>query len=159
MIKLKLNDDIVSTQDFQEVIEELRQYLKWYNHNMVKIKVAKKKDPNEPELSPGSTDLLKQYFSSQPLSSSGLDKLIVSLVEYLDQADKVRITLADMPTVNLKKQLVNWCRQSLSETVLVDFGYNRTLLGGMVIKCGSHIYDWSYRHQILENQDKLVKVF
>jgi len=159
MINLKLSDEIVSIEDFRDTIEEIQGYAKWFNHNQIKLKVANKKDLNEPELSRQTQDILGQFFNSKSISSSGLDNLIASLEDYLKEAVKIKITLAGIPSNKLKKQLINWCRTSLTQAILVDFSYNRTLLGGMVVIFGSHIYDWSLRRQILDSKDKLIEVF
>lgn len=159
MINLKLSDEIVSGADLRDIIEEIKGYAQWFNHNQIKLKVANKKDLNEPELSHQAEDILGQFFNSKSISSSGLDSLIISLEKYLKEAVKIKITLAGIPPNKLKKQLINWFRVSLTETILVDFSYNRTLLGGMVVIFGSHIYDWSLRRQILDSKDKLIEVF
>ena len=159
MINLKLSDEIVSGADLRDIIEEIKGYAQWFNHNQIKLKVANKKDFNEPELSHQAKDILGQFFNSKSISPSGLDSLIISLEKYLKEAVKIKITLAGIPPNKLKKQLINWFRVSLTETILVDFSYNRTLLGGMVVIFGSHIYDWSLRRQILDSKDKLIEVF
>lgn len=157
-MKLKISEDIISPQDLQAVITELKQYSKWLIHNEVKLRVINKKDPNEPLLSIEASDLLNQWFNNQQLSATSLSKLVVSLDEYLVNANTIRITLAGMPSSGLKKRLTKWCRQSLSPSVLIDFRYNRSLLGGMVVNCGSHIYDWSFRRKILNSKDNLEEV-
>jgi F0F1-type ATP synthase delta subunit len=68
------------------------------------------------------------------------------------------ITLAAPATTGIKKQLTAWCRDNVAPDVLVRFEFNQTLLGGMVVRFGSHIYDWSLRRQILDGRTKFPEV-
>jgi F0F1-type ATP synthase delta subunit len=46
----------------------------------------------------------------------------------------------------------------VAPNMLVDFKFNSTMLGGMVVQYGSHIYDWSFRQRILDARDKFPEV-
>jgi F0F1-type ATP synthase delta subunit len=41
----------------------------------------------------------------------------------------------------------------------VNFNYNRSLLGGMVVRAGSRVFDWSFRRQIIGAEEKFTEVF
>ena len=49
------------------------------------------------------------------------------------------------------------CRP-VAPDVLVNFQFNATILGGMVVRYGSHVYDWSFRRQILAKRDTFPEV-
>jgi len=58
----------------------------------------------------------------------------------------------------IQKNLVNWCRENIAPNILITFQFNATLLGGMVIRHGSNIFDWSFRRQILAARNNFPEV-
>lgn len=157
-MKLKLNEEIISPEDLKQVIAEIRDYSRWLTKNSIKLRVIKKKASDEPELSDAAADLIKQWKEGKELNPKMLDKLIEELQGYLAKMKTIRVTFAALPTNKTKQQFTKWFRDNLSNEVLIDFRFNSTLLGGMVVNCGSHIYDWSFRRQLLENKDKFSEV-
>lgn len=157
-MKFKLSEQIITPDDFLSVINELRNYAKWYDHNSVKLKVLKTKDTDTVELSSAANDLLGQWLGSKPIDSKALHSLINELEVQLTKMPKIRIVLPAVPSKGVKLSLSKWCRTNLSPEAIVDFKYNSLLLGGMVVYSGSRIFDWSFRRQILSNKDKLKEV-
>ena len=158
----KLNDNIISSEDLKDIIEELKIFLTNYRHQKVKNKILKKsldtKVPDFNNLTVESIRIIRTFLNQKDMSESNIDQLIHQLEKYLDQCLKIRITLADIPTLSVKKSLVSWCRENVSENILIDFRFNRYILGGMVVSFKSHTYDWSFRQKIIANQDKLYEV-
>lgn len=158
-MKLPLPDTVSSEQDLKSLILEIRDYARWAGQAAVKKKLHSKHAPPEaPELSAGAKQLVKEWTAKEPLSRESMDKLITALEEAGSKAPTVTITLAAPPTSGLKKTLVAWCRENVSPNVLVAFDFNSTLLGGMVVRHGSHIFDWSFRKQILTSKSKFPEV-
>jgi hypothetical protein len=159
-MKLRLDDSVASPQDLQAMILEIRGYARWFSHNAVKKRVGAKHGAHAeaPELSVAAAALVKALGARQPLSTERLDGLIAGLEDYAADAPVMSITLAAPPTGGLKKQLVAWCRENVAPDTLVNFQFNSTLLGGMVVRIGSRIFDWSFRRQILENRQKFPEM-
>jgi hypothetical protein len=157
-MKLKLDDSVSSPQDLQALIGEVREYARWFSHNAVKRQLHAKSTTEQPELSPGAEALLRSWGAGTPLSQKSLDTLIAALVDFAASAPVVTITLAAPVSGSLKKSLVAWCRQNIAPVVLVNFQFNATLLGGMVVRYASHIFDWSFRRQILDNRAAFPEV-
>ena len=111
-----------------------------------------------PTLSPSALELVRGATGGKLLSQSTLDELIEKLDKYKVNTPTITITLAAPPTADIKADLVAWCRKNLAPDMLVNFKFNGLLLGGMVIRYGSHIFDWSFRRQILENRHKFPEV-
>ncbi len=155
-MKVKLNDQIISSDDLRQLIEELKNYIKWFNHEAIRKRVSKTSNITKPEFSDQLNDLLSSWHDKKEISSSTLDELIDELSNYLEKAPKMSITLAALPTTKIKIDLTQWCRKTLSPEMLIDFKYNRTILGGMVINYKSHIYDLSYRRKLLASRDKVI---
>lgn len=156
--KLTLDESVSSPQDLKALTLEIHDYARWFSHNAIKrrLHARNKHRTAEPALSPAATAMLREWteLTKQSLTAKNLDQLIATLEDYADIAPQLTITLAAPPTNGIKKTLVAWCRQNISPAVLVNFQFNSVLLGGMVVRYGSRVFDWSFRRQILDNLDK-----
>jgi len=159
MKTIQLPNSVASPQDLASLLTEVRECAKWYAHETVKKKVSTKATRSaSPALSPAATELLKQWGKKEPLNQKSLDALIELLEKYQDDAPLITITLAAPAGGGTKKTLVSWCRENIADNVLVTFQFNSTLLGGMVVRSGSHVFDWSFRRQVLAKRDTFPEV-
>jgi hypothetical protein len=156
-MKLQLPDDIISPQDLKSLTLEIRQYAGWYSQYSVKSRVTNAKPSPPPSASVVATSLIKNWANNQP-SQKGLDDLISSLEALEADSPRVTITLAAAAPGSLKKTLVEWCRANVGDSILVTFKFNSTILGGLVVQHGSHVYDWSFRRQILAASQNFPEV-
>ena len=155
-MKLNLDGSVASPQDLETVILEIKGYARWFQHTAVKRQAqAGKSTDQPPALSRTAAGLIKDWCGAKPLDLASLDELIASLGNYASTAPRMTITLAAPAAGSLKTALVDWCRQNVSPSILVNFEFNSALLGGLVVRCGSHVYDWSFRRQILANLNKI----
>lgn len=157
-MKIKLDEEISSVHDLQAVINELKDYGKWQSHNSMRKLLKSRHETETPTLSEAAKNMLHQYGDKELLNRSSSDQLISTLEHFAKRAPTITITLAAPPTRPIKKQLVGWCRDNLSHNILVNFEFRSSLLGGMVVRNGSHIYDWSFRRQILEAGPRFPEV-
>lgn len=157
-MKLILPDSISSPQDIAELIMELHEYSRWVGQEAILDRTHAKHSVEAPTLSAACKGLISAFSDKNSLNQADLDELITSLEGLKNSLPVINITLAALPTNDVKKTLVNWCRQNLADNILVNFSFNATLLGGMVVRFGSHIYDWSFRRQILQNRARLPEV-
>ena len=159
-MKINLPETISSPQDLRALTLEVHEYARWFAHAAVKQRLAEGKvaEAEAPTLSPAAGAIIKDWHAKVEVSVDSLDKLIASLEETAEKAEVINITLAAPPVAGLKKSLTLWCRQNLNPNVLVTFDFNATLLGGMVVRSGSRIFDWSFRRQILDNRSKFPEV-
>jgi F0F1-type ATP synthase delta subunit len=157
-MKLRLPDSVASAQDLTALQLELHDYAKWFAHEAIKQRVSTKHVSAEPVLSPATSELLSLWANKKTLSQQSLDTLIKTLEEYRSSAPAITLTLAAPPTSSVKATLVGWCRQNIAPNVLISFQFNATLLGGMVVRYGSRVFDWSFRRQILSAREKIPEV-
>lgn len=155
---LKLEDTVSSPQDVKALILEVHEYARWFAHNYIKKRVHAKNISPEPEISPAAKAVIRTWSSGKELTTQSLDQLIATLEVYERSAPVLTITLAAVPTAGLKKQLVGWCRDNLAPNVLINFQFNATILGGMVVRSGSHVFDWSFRRTILAERQRFPEV-
>ena len=157
-MRIKLDKDISSVHDLQAVIAELKDYAKWQSRNSMRKLLKSSHETEAPFLSDSARNMMHQFGDKDLLIRSSLDQLISTLEHFAKNAPSITITLAAPATHLIKKQLVSWCRDNLSHSILVNFEFRSGLLGGMVVRNGSHIYDWSFRRQILEAGPKFPEV-
>lgn len=148
---------IISVADLIQVINELDDYSSNLYRSKIKAQVTKSKTSIKSlkDLSLESQSLIADW---QKLNLGSLEKLIYYLNNLKKNSPKIIITLAATADSATKKMLADWCRNNLANNILIDFRFNKMLLGGMVVNFGSHIYDWSFRKQIVDQMTKLEEV-
>jgi hypothetical protein len=154
----KLPDTISSDEDLMGLIIEIRNYAKWFNQyrNAARAHVAYTEQ--QPQLSPEALATLKASSDTAELTSGLLDALIQELEYTKAHAKLMTITLAAPATNEVKKSLVAWARAHIAPDILISFRFNSTLLGGMVVRFGSRIFDWSFRRTILNERYRVGEV-
>lgn len=156
---LKLPETICTPQDLTELLLEVREYSKWYEHETVKQRSGVKSTRStQPVLSVSTTALLRSASTNGSLQPAQIEAIIKELEAYKQAAPVITITLAAPAPERIRTQLTTWCRESISPGILVSFEYNRTLLGGMVVRYGSHVHDWSWRRALLSSTTPFTEV-
>ncbi len=140
---------ISSPSDVTALVLEIRTYEQWYGQYANAQRAGSRyKDP-QPELSPVASEVIRTWAAAAPLTQSRIEELIAHLEHIQTHAPVMTITLAAAATADVKRSLVTWCREHIHEDVLVTFRFNATILGGMVVRIGSRIYDWSFRTKLM----------
>lgn len=152
IMELKLPEDVISTQDLKAVVIEIRRYAKWFAQANIKLRVSKVGPTEPPSVSPVAFKLITE-FAGQQVSQKSLDTLLLALEAFATKAPHVSITLAAVAPGTLRKTMVAWWRRQIDPRMLVDFHFNSAILGGMVVRYGSHVYDWSFRQKIMNSRD------
>lgn len=154
-----LPETVWSPEDLAELIGDLQRYSQWLTGYYVKQRATPNgRATNPPTVTPAAVAYLQMLHAQKALTSDHLEALINELQTLLNTAPQVTFTLAGPPSNGLKKSLIQWCREHVAGDVLVSFQFNKTILGGMVVRYGSHIFDWSIRRQLLANRDKFAEV-
>ncbi len=151
--------NVWSPEDLDELIADLVRYNQWLRSYLVKQHVVAGTTPvSPPQVSPAALSCLQALQQRQALTGPALDSLIADLQTVSKTAPRITFTLAGPPGGGLKKSLIGWCRQEIGPDILVNFQFNASILGGMVVRYGSHIYDWSFRRSILANQNRFAEI-
>lgn len=158
-MKSNLPASIISASDLTMVIREIQDYTAWATHETIKQKASVKKSPTAPpELTAAATELLSAWAKARGATADSYRQLTEALERVNKSAPTITITLAGPAPQHVKEHLVSWCRENLSANVLVTFKFNRTILGGMVVRAGSHIYDWSLHRKLIDNGRAFTEV-
>lgn len=155
---LPLPPSVVSSQDLARLEIELSAFSDWFRHNAIKQEMHISKGTVMPGLSIESISMLKSISTGTTLTQTNIDTLLEYIQKLRQKAITISITLAAPAGKQLRQQLAEWCRRELDPTILVDFSFNATILGGMVVRYGSHVYDWSFRRSILNNRASFAEV-
>lgn len=155
---LILPSSVSSLQDVTALEREIHEYASWFAHNEIKAKVHAKHTTPPPKLSEAGLEVLRTWNSKKLMTRSELDALQKELAQVKKTASTMTITLAAPASRELRQILVGWCRTNIHPTILVTFQFNATLLGGMVVRYGSRVFDWSFRRQILATRHNFPEV-
>ena len=145
---------ISSPSDVTALILEIRTYEQWYGQYANAQKAGSHYKEPQPELSPVASEVIRAWAVAAPLTQARIEELITSLEHIQTHAPVMTITLAAAATADVKRALVTWCREHIHEDILVTFRFNATILGGMVVRFGSHMYDWSFRTQLMNARQR-----
>jgi len=130
----------------------------WFQQNTLKKQVTGGGFTGLPPLTKTAANLLNDWHSGEQVSQQSIDGLRQALADFAANAQFVTVTLAGLPPAKLKESIVVWFRQNVRADLLVDFNFNRTMLGGMVVRYGSQIADMSFKRQIMANSQKFAEV-
>ncbi len=155
-MKLQLPNSICSPQDVAALTLEVQNYARWFSQASIKLRAHAGNAPEPPELTPAATEVIQAL--PTPVTLQSLDELVETLQKFKQTASSLTITLAAPAPGDLKQTIVAWCRKNIAADVLVTFKFNATILGGMVVSFGSHIFDWSFRRQILAERSKFPEI-
>lgn len=156
--KSSLPATVTSPHDLAVLILEVKAYASWYMQYTTASKVSTAYTKEQPELSAIARDLIHQWNNEKKLTPTRLEEAVAQLEKTAKNAPSLSITLAAPAPAEVKQQLVAWARANLHPDMLVYFQFNRTILGGMVVRVGSAIYDWSFRRQLLEHRSAFAEV-
>lgn len=157
----RLPGTIASIADLQAVILDVRAYEQWLMQTSVRHNLAIKKKTQlaEPQLSPAAKDTIRAWQMTQGAETAkSMQQLAKMLEQEKTRARSMTIVLAAPATNTLKTTLIDWCRANIDDRVFVNFEFQSSLLGGMVVRCGSKIHDWSFRSQILASRNQFPEV-
>ena len=150
---------LYSPQQLAVVRDEISRYVNWLGHEQVRLTVGEVPNKLEgaPPLSLLTTQTMAAWQGDRPASAQTLTELMTELAGWLDKAPRVSLTLAAPPGDGMKQRLVQWLRQEIHPRALVTFQFNSTLLGGLVVRIGSRIFDLSLRQQILSHRTEFAE--
>ena len=152
-----LPENISSSEDLAALIMEVRSYAKWYSQVANARKIGANHKDSQPALTDTATITIRSAAEKDSLAPEQLDGLISDLERIYKRAQTLTITLAAPAPADVRREIVSWVRSNISTDALINFRFNSQIVGGMVVRIGSKIYDWSFRKAILENKSKLAE--
>ena len=155
---VRLPVDLYSPEQLGAIIIELRSYIAGLRDANVRAKTA-----HTEAAAPGHTSALlmgaMHGANVKAADMSALEKLLKELEGIRDKAPAVHLMMAALPNRELKRKLTEWFRGQIHPYTLLTFATRADIGGGMIIQAGSHVYDYSFRQQILGNKQRIAEIF
>lgn len=151
----ELPAEVYSPQLLESVMYDLEQYLEWYRQTAVKQKVGAK-PVAEPTHSAETELVIKTYVQDKPVTLESLEQLVEDLKAI--HLPEIHITLAAMPNRTQRETMVKWFRSNVTPHVLLTFVADRNLGGGVVVRTPNHIFDFTWKQQLLGQRSHLAEI-
>lgn len=148
---------VASYQDVTTLITDLKTYHQWFVRNTIKEGLKSGKGTPPPVLSDAALEMIRAISSTRLVTAHDVEVLVRIIERSRDSAPTLTVTLAAPVPGSLKKTLVEWIRANIAPNALVSFHFNAGILGGMVVRTGSHIFDWSLRRGLMDHKDGFVR--
>ncbi len=158
-MSVRMPNDLYSPDQLSAIILELRSYLAQLHDGAVRAKTAH--TPMEAPATHLSALLMGVMHGTgiTTTDSAEAEKLLKGLEAIRDKAPAVHLMMAALPNRTLKRQLTAWFRAEVHPYTLMTFAVRMDIGGGVVMQAGSHIYDFSFRQQILGNKQRISEIF
>lgn len=149
--------DVYSPDQLSEAIMELRNYVAALRDSAVRAKVGGEAAIAQPQISEPLQHLLSAANATGGEINT-LENLAGELEQLLAKAPVIHITLAALPSRTIKRQITLWFRTEIHPASLIVFSARGDIGGGAVVQAGSHLYDLSFKKQILTNKQRIMEI-
>jgi hypothetical protein len=146
---------VYSPQLLESVTYDIEHYLEWYRQAAVQKKVGAKPDP-EPTHSAETVLVIEAWLAGKTPTLESLEALVEELRSL--NLPEVHVMLAALPNRHQRETLVSWFRANISPHLLLSFVADRNLGGGLVVRTPNHVYDFTWKQQLLSGRDKLAGI-
>lgn len=150
---MTLPADLYSPDQLSELIMELRSYIDALRDTALRNRATAASSSPAPTMSP----LLRELFEGASGSMTP-EEMLRELEALLKKAPIVHLIFPALPDKELKRQLILWFRVEVSPHTLLTVSERRDIGGGIVIRAGSRVYDFSFRRRILDNKHRLMEI-
>jgi len=146
---------VYSPQLLESVIYDLQVYVDWIRQNEIRARVgANSKDaPNHSD----ETVLVIEAWQKGKAPTIDSIHALLSHLKAL-KLPEVHITLAALPNHAQRRTLVEWFRNNTVPGLLVSFVADRNLGGGLVVRTPNHVFNYSWRQELVAGRDKLAEI-
>jgi hypothetical protein len=146
---------VYSPQLLESVMYDIEQYLEWYRQAAVQKKVGTKPQA-EPTHSAETVLVIEAWLAGKTPTLESLEALVAELRSL--QLPEVHVMLAALPNRSQREALVTWFRANITSHVLLSFVADRNLGGGLVVRTPNHVYDFTWKQQLVSGRDKLAGI-
>jgi hypothetical protein len=146
---------VYSPQLLESVIYDLQVYVDWIRQNEIRAKVGTK-----PKDEPNHSDETVLVIEAWQNGKAPTIDSIHALLDHLKRTElpQVHITLAALPNHAQRQSLVAWFRNNTVPELLVSFVADRNLGGGVVVRTPNHVFNYSWRQELVAGRDKLAEI-
>jgi hypothetical protein len=146
---------VYSPQLLEAVTYEIQEYLVWYQQTKVQKQVGAKLAA-EPTHSAETALVIEAWLAGQPATVESVEALVAHLKGL--KLPEVHIMLAAMPNRTQRAALVDWFRNNTTPHLLLSFVADRNLGGGVVIRTPNHVFDYTWKQELMAGREKLAGI-
>jgi len=159
MTELSLPPDVYSPEVLSIVMMELRDHILQATQAATKARVTNATTTAErPHLSAQLRAVLATAGVKED-DLARLQTLSTQLEDLRKQAPVVHLLLTALPNRPQKHQFVQWFREHIHPHLLLTFATRSDIGGGVIVQAGSHVYDFSFREQLIHNKKRIGELF
>ncbi len=155
---LHLPLDLYSPEQLSAIIIELRAHISAVRDAAVRAKAVHDDTPAPVHTSALLTATLHEA-GIKPTDQAATEKLLKQLEAIRDKAPAVHLMLASLPNRDFKRKLTDWFRSEIHPYSLLTFATRADIGGGIIVQAGSHIYNYSFREQILSHKNRISEIY
>jgi hypothetical protein len=156
MKPVALPDSIYSPDQIGSIMNDLNDYQTALRNSTAQKKL-KSSAPQAAIASEQLLTVIKAAGLGDP-SADELDELRKQLKELITTSPVAHVTFAATPSIAAKTAITTWFRKQVSPAMLLTFAVRTDIGGGAIVRCGSHIYDFSFRNLLLTNKQKIAEI-
>lgn len=160
--RLRLPDSISTSEQLISFIESLSDYQSYIRRLNIaaKAKVDSAKSPvlEAPAMPAELLEFLKAQFGDEPVTIDRLEEIKGFFRDIKEKSPSVHIMMAFLPTASEKAQLTHWFRENIAADILLSFSQNSGMIGGMLIRTRTRIFDFSMRTTLMANRHYLAEL-
>lgn len=149
---MTLPAEIYSPEQISELSMELKSYIDARATRNVQQRAGADIPP--PAMSPDLRMLYERALDNMETPET----LLSQLESLMKKAPVVHLIFAAQPGAELKKQLTLWFRTEIHPEMLITYTVRRDVGGGVMMRAGSSIYDFTFRRKILDNKHRLTEL-
>jgi hypothetical protein len=155
---VRLPLDLYSPEQLSAIIIELRSHI-----SSLRDAAARAKASHTEVAAPAHTSALLlgvlRESGVDPTEQPATEKLLKELEAIRDKAPAVHLMMAALPNRELKRKLTDWFRTEIHPYSLLTFATRADIGGGVIVQAGSHVYNWSFREQILSHKSRISEIY
>lgn len=146
-----------SPNQLSVVVIELRRFAHSLQKYAVQTKVT-----GAPTALPELSNLSMAVLSANDIQQNDqkkVESLVTALEKARDKAPTAHMTLAELPDSSEQQQFAEWFRAHVHPHSLLTFSARSDIGGGMILQTGTHVYDLTFRTQLLDHKGRIAEIF
>ena len=155
---VRLPVDLYSVDQLSAIIIELRTHISSLRDAGVRARMEHAEVGAPTHLSALLIGVLRSA-DVPPTDQPGAEKLLAQLEAIRDKAPAVHLMMAALPNRDLKRKLTEWFREQIHPYTMLSFAVRMDMGGGIILQAGSHVYNYSFREQILSHKSRISELY
>lgn len=156
----KLPDTITSADQIMAFVENLSDYQSYIRKLNVaaRVKVDKPANLESPSMPIELVNFLKAQFGDEEVTITRLEEIKTFFKDVKANSPSVHIMMAFAPTMSERAEMAHWFRANIDPNILLSFTQNSDVIGGLLVRTRTKIFDMSFRTVLLAGRARLAEL-